>query len=162
MSIGQRLELIRNEKGLTQRAMAEFLGTGLGTYANYIIDATGPKTEVLFKLLNDGYSLNWLVGGIGPMRVGHGPDEIYFDRKTVEKSASAVFEYLESRGQYLEPDDFGGLVRAIAQISIERQAGEGNTDPKAIIIEVSALVKTRDPPWRKWLSIFRKAKKPTN
>jgi transcriptional regulator with XRE-family HTH domain len=67
MSVGDRLEKIRANKGISQKDFAEFLDIPLSTYTNYSRNITSPKIDILYKLLDDNYDIHWLLTGTGSM-----------------------------------------------------------------------------------------------
>lgn len=68
MSIGVRLRSIRTELGLSQEAMSERFGLGVGGWKRLEKQGRTPKDEVLTALVAEGIDLNWLLTGVGEMR----------------------------------------------------------------------------------------------
>ncbi|KXG73829.1 helix-turn-helix domain-containing protein [Thermotalea metallivorans] len=63
MTFGQRLSILRKEKGLTQSQLAEVLGVSRGTIGMYEIDKRDPDTSTLEKLSNYfNVSVDYLLG----------------------------------------------------------------------------------------------------
>jgi len=73
--IGLRLVKIRKKLGLTQKTFAERLDVSIGTVQGYEYGQI-PKGEVLKKLSDWKYNLNWLFTGLGSMEiVAYGEEE---------------------------------------------------------------------------------------
>jgi transcriptional regulator with XRE-family HTH domain len=70
MSVGRRLEEIRSGLRLTQAEMAAQMGLPLRTYTRYATGERAPSSEALQALVRMGINLNWLIEGIGRMRIG--------------------------------------------------------------------------------------------
>jgi transcriptional regulator with XRE-family HTH domain len=68
-SIGERLRLIRDSLGLTQKQMAEHVGIGASTWPKLENESRLPEDRVLRQLYDEGFDLNWLITGLGGMKV---------------------------------------------------------------------------------------------
>lgn len=66
-TIGSRLALIRGEK--TQAKFADELGVHKNSLGNYERNGRTPDAEFLRKVIEAGYSANWLLYEIGEMRL---------------------------------------------------------------------------------------------
>lgn len=67
-TIGQRIAHIRGEK--SQAAFAAEIGVHKNSIGNYERGERTPDAEFLARLMKAGYSANWVISGIGPMRLG--------------------------------------------------------------------------------------------
>jgi transcriptional regulator with XRE-family HTH domain len=70
MPVSERLKAIRNDIGLDQRSMAGRFGLGQSTWARLEMEDRAPKGDVLAKLVDMGYSADWLLTGQGEMKRG--------------------------------------------------------------------------------------------
>ena len=70
MGLGERLKLVRERLGMTQKEFAEFLGVGIASVQRYEREERIPSGEFL-KLLLDKFNINinWLLTGEGSMFV---------------------------------------------------------------------------------------------
>lgn len=66
--IGQRFIEIRKNLGMTQKEFADRLGVSSGALQGYEYGKI-PKGEVMHKLFEMGFDLNWLVSGRGRMYI---------------------------------------------------------------------------------------------
>ena len=62
-----RLKQIRDNLGKTQKEMSTLLGLGEITWQNYERGVTSPKADILKKLDDMGYSMSWIMLGVGSM-----------------------------------------------------------------------------------------------
>ena len=77
--IGIRFLEIRKNLSLTQKEFAERLDVSFGSVQAYEYGKT-PKGDVLQKLYDWGYDLNWLFSGKGEMKRGVGFQHMELDR----------------------------------------------------------------------------------
>lgn len=63
MTIGQRLKNIRENLGLSQDNMANFVGCHPRSWKGYEADSSIPGGEILSKLAETGADINWILGG---------------------------------------------------------------------------------------------------
>lgn len=68
MTVGNRLRAIRAELGLSQKAMAQHFGLGESGWKDFELRDRAPKGEVLAKLVDMGFSSDWILTGEGEMR----------------------------------------------------------------------------------------------
>lgn len=68
MSIGDRLRSIRTDIGATQEIMAEIVGLGAASWKRLELEDRAPKGDVMARLVEMGYSADWLLTGFGQMR----------------------------------------------------------------------------------------------
>ncbi len=74
VTIGQRLNKIRSEMGVSQKKMADFLGVSLNTYQRYEHDETVPAADLCAALCTKrNVRIEWLIMGLGGMRDGDVP-----------------------------------------------------------------------------------------
>lgn len=78
--IGQRLVEIRRDMGATQKEFALKIGASIGTVQAYEYGKI-PKGDVLKKLSELGYDLNWLFTGFGTMKISTLEMDIDVERK---------------------------------------------------------------------------------
>jgi transcriptional regulator with XRE-family HTH domain len=69
MQIGIRFKQIRTSLGLNQEKMAEKVGVTKNSWQSYELEATAPGTNVYLKLIEDGFSVDWILSGKGDMYV---------------------------------------------------------------------------------------------
>ncbi len=62
MSIGKRIKIVREKKGLSQVAFATMLGISHGALQSYEKDSSVPGGKALTALLRLGVDINWLLG----------------------------------------------------------------------------------------------------
>jgi hypothetical protein len=72
MTIGDRLKAVRADVGDDQKSMSRRFGLGDTTWQRLELDGRAPKGDVLAKLVDMGYSADWLLTGQGEMRRGAG------------------------------------------------------------------------------------------
>ena len=58
MNFGNKIRSLREEKGLTQKELADLLGTSLKTISNYEVKGTRPRTMKNFKKLAEIFDVN--------------------------------------------------------------------------------------------------------
>lgn len=63
MTIGQRLKNIRENLGLSQDNMANFVGCHPRSWKGYEADSSIPGGEILSKLAETGADINWILSG---------------------------------------------------------------------------------------------------
>ncbi|SCA57177.1 hypothetical protein MTBPR1_40200 [Candidatus Terasakiella magnetica] len=119
--IGQRFIEIRKNLGITQKEFAERLGVSLGTLQGYEYGKT-PKGDILKKLSDWKYDLNWLVAGQGQMKRSHECSNAALDKimiwnvayflckreklaKNPEVFADTFIEIFETMTQNISQDD---------------------------------------------------------
>lgn len=75
MSLKDRLSLLRQHLGLSQKAMAAELGIDEKTWQRGELGKTEPGAETLRRLADMGFDANWILTGAGSMRRGeaHAP-----------------------------------------------------------------------------------------
>ena len=78
--IGQRLVEIRRDMSATQKEFAFKIGASIGTVQAYEYGKI-PKGDVLKKLSELGYDLNWLFTGFGTMKISTLEMDIDVERK---------------------------------------------------------------------------------
>ena len=80
IEIGQRFSEIRKNLGLTQKEFAHQLSVSIGSVQGYERDQI-PKGDVLKKLSDWGYDLNWFFTGLGDMKLSEEVRHAGLDRK---------------------------------------------------------------------------------
>lgn len=70
MSWPDRLKMARNFYGDSQEEMAARLGVPYRTFQGYEAGASEPKAKILERLVELGFSGQWILSGAGPMRPG--------------------------------------------------------------------------------------------
>ena len=123
----ERIRLLRETLGLTQRAMGEAIGLKDSTIATYEIGRSRPSGAALRAICDKfGVNMDWLLTGDGDMFVKRSPDE----------------EFARQLGELLaaEPDDYRRRFVAAALQLDEQQL-------KALISAIEALAKAikKDP-----------------
>lgn len=68
MQIGDRLKDIRKALGYDQKEMSRLFGLGDTTWQRLELEDRAPKGEILARLVEMGFSTDWLLTGIGQMR----------------------------------------------------------------------------------------------
>jgi transcriptional regulator with XRE-family HTH domain len=68
MSWPDRLKMARDFCGESQQGMAVRLGVPYRTYQGYEIGNSEPKSKVLERLVELGFSSHWVLTGTGPLR----------------------------------------------------------------------------------------------
>jgi len=117
-TIGSRLALIRGEK--TQAKFAEELGVHKNSLGNYERNGRTPDAEFLRKMIEAGYSANWLLYEIGEMHLSKDYPTVrpvYQDESvTYDSSVNTEYAYVEklvdvhvSAGGGAEPSDGDGI-----------------------------------------------------
>ena len=76
MGLGERLKVVREKLGMTQKEFAKFLNVGIATVQRYEREERIPSGEFLKLLLDKcNVNINWLLTGEGPMFVSHSQEE---------------------------------------------------------------------------------------
>lgn len=70
MTLGERVKMIREDSGKTQKDMAGLVDIGLRTWQQYEEGVHDPSWKVVVKLTELGFSADWLATGEGLMRRG--------------------------------------------------------------------------------------------
>lgn len=76
ISIGQRLKLIREQKGLNQKDFGNLLNVLPQTYSRYEKGERGVTDEIKIQLYRMGVSLPWLLTGEGEMFVSQAKENL--------------------------------------------------------------------------------------
>jgi len=128
--IGQRFIEIRKKLGMTQKEFADQLGVSSGAIQGYEYGKI-PKGEVMLKLLEMGYDLNWLVGGTGKM---------YLDQAAIEPAKQGALDRMivwnvayflcKRRDDGDDPEDYADSFMEIyeAMLTKSRQAESKEAD----------------------------------
>lgn len=66
--VGERLKKVRMALGMSQKEISDRFGLGESTWAKNERAGRLPKTETLSELADLGFSLDWLMTGVGDMR----------------------------------------------------------------------------------------------
>lgn len=72
MSTADRMKIVRNKLGLTQKNVAEELGISHRTWQDYENGRNLPNGKVLEKLAVMGFNINWVLTGEGPKEIDIG------------------------------------------------------------------------------------------
>lgn len=112
MSLKNRLEAIRKELGnLSQKGASEVFGLGENTWAVYERRSKLPQDDVLEKLSERGFSIDWLISGDGSMK----RNQVRVVEQTNRKNDVAILnqDILESviEGLEISLDRTGKLLR---------------------------------------------------
>lgn len=75
-SLGDRLRLLREARGLNQKEMSAALDLGESSWQRWELKDRLPSAEVLERLAAEGVSIDWLISGRGEMMPGAGPTTI--------------------------------------------------------------------------------------
>ncbi|NVK18507.1 MAG: helix-turn-helix transcriptional regulator [Methylocystaceae bacterium] len=100
--IGQRFSEIRKNLGLTQREFSHQLSVSIGSIQGYERDQI-PKGDVLQKLSDWGYDLNWFFTGLGDMKMSEEVRSVGFDRKI---AWNVAFYLCKRTGATRDPEMF--------------------------------------------------------
>lgn len=106
-TIGQRIAHIRGDK--SQAAFATEIGVHKNSIGNYERGERTPDADFLASLMKAGYSANWVVSGVGPMRL---VDSV--------QDPSAVYQ--SSSVQTVHSDEYA----YIPLYNVEASAGHGS------------------------------------
>jgi len=68
MSASSRLKIVREDLGVSQKAMAKLLNLSYRTYQNYEDGVNNPGWDACEALARLGFDANWLLTGSGSMR----------------------------------------------------------------------------------------------
>jgi SOS-response transcriptional repressor LexA len=93
--LGERIKLIRENEGLSQKAFGEKLGIPQTTYANYESNKAKVPDEIKQQLADLGINLHWFITGEGSM---------YMDPDRIQEEKSAVIEVEDPLTTYLSPN----------------------------------------------------------
>lgn len=87
-TLGKRIRLIRGEE--TQAEFADRVGIAKGSIGGYENDKNSPSAEAILKIcLKNGISFEWLLTGLGPMRLNDTP---IGHQETVKRPETAASE----------------------------------------------------------------------
>lgn len=106
MSINERIKLIVDLYYGSQAELASDLGVSRVAISGYINSERKPNTEVYEKFYNLGFNLNWLVSGIGSMKISLLNREVLdkYDSLLLEESLKDRFLY-SSVGTEIKAED---------------------------------------------------------
>jgi transcriptional regulator with XRE-family HTH domain len=119
LTLGDRLKSIRVELGHTQKTMSDALGLGIRTWQTYELGNSLPKAETLNQLSELGYSIDWLLTGLGPMRIGGtAEDSAAYDHQSIDgelmgRVTEAILKLYRDENVKLPPVDQGRLAALI-------------------------------------------------
>lgn len=69
MSLADRLKQVRDSRGFTQKEMAKAISTNPQTWQVYEAGKSVPGGNVLEALARMGFNVNWILTGVGPMKL---------------------------------------------------------------------------------------------
>ena len=99
--------------------MSDVLGLGIRTWQTYELGNSLPKAETLNQLSEMGYSIDWLLTGQGPMRVGGmAENSAPYDHKSIDgelmgRVTDAIVKLYRDENVKLPPVDQGRLAAVI-------------------------------------------------
>lgn len=114
-TIGDRIAYIRGSR--SQAAFALEIGAHKNSIGNYERGDRTPDADFLRRIIDAGYSANWVITGEGPMLlkdldVPAGASS-GLDLDLLERVARAAFEELKTRRIGLEPADQARVIRVL-------------------------------------------------
>lgn len=113
LEIGERLQSLRNQKGLSQRAMSEALGISMRTYQNYERGERSITKEFICSFCEQfNVSSDWLLSG-------HSLAEEALDWSRLETIISAIETILEKESLKLESQKKVKLISLFYKLSSE-------------------------------------------
>lgn len=77
VSVADRLREMRLSAHETQKEWSKRFGEAQGVYASRETGRRGISTSFMLRLCHDGWNLNYLVAGVGPLRWGTAPVDYY-------------------------------------------------------------------------------------
>lgn len=103
MTLGNRLNQLRKDKGLSQQAFAAMLDTSSGYISEIEQGKKMPGSEFLISLWRVfGVDLNWFL--TGEEKEAAGKNEIEYDRELLIQAIKVMEECLARKGATPEPD----------------------------------------------------------
>jgi len=69
MGIGERFKKVRVSLGLSQPEMSERISLSRNAWQTYELERSTPGTAVYQSLLNLGFSVDWILNGVGAMKI---------------------------------------------------------------------------------------------
>lgn len=144
-SIADRLREIRASLGLSQRQMAEHLEIPVGTYQDHELGKSTQKFEMLERLLERGFSSDWLISGRGAMRlfasgVAEDPPQlgVVFNERLLKIVVSEIEHILNEADAELAPDKKAELVAAVYEMALENE-GKGQPIDRTKVVRLVRL-----------------------
>ncbi len=111
MSLPERLKLIREELGHTQKVMAKTLNCSLSALQFYEAGSSVPGGNVLEALARLGFNVNWILTGEGEMRRG-GSCEWWSEKIKEIRGDLTIPEFVKKVG-FTDPDKWMVTIQAI-------------------------------------------------
>jgi transcriptional regulator with XRE-family HTH domain len=138
--LAERMKLIRDSLGMSQKMLSSRLELGATTWQNYERGLNYPSGETLLKLRQEGFNPTWILTGEGPMRMAaSGTQHTDFDRELFADCFTAVYELLEELGKERKAETLMNLAFQVYEMQVE-QAAKGST--KMSMAAVLRLVKS--------------------
>jgi transcriptional regulator with XRE-family HTH domain len=129
--IGERLKNIRIAVGDDQKSMARRFGLGDTTWQRLELESRAPKDEVLAQLINLGFSVDWLLSGVGNMRREQQPKESPpLDEELLKQSLHLVEDWLAENRRVMAPDRKAAVVAEIYAFIRDEEAEGKSISPK--------------------------------
>jgi len=125
--LADRMKLIREQIGGSQKSVSQKLDLGATTWQNYERGLNYPNGETLLRLRQEGFNPTWILTGEGPMRMadGGGTDWTSPNRKTLEllnDCLDAVREVTAELGMQLTEDQVAILGSALCLAELEERS----------------------------------------
>lgn len=147
VQLGDRLKVVREFLGETQKTMSRRFRLGESTWQSYELNGKLPKGETLSELAALGIDMNWLLTGRGSMQMAAGRPESgdgalalspresgsVLDLALLSEAIALVEQGLDDQGRRLSSRAKGNLVAALYGLALagEDGGGSGSRPPRA-------------------------------
>ena len=123
-----RVKLVREALGLTQKDAAAGVGVGLRTWQQYEDGTHDVGWRVAVCLCEMGCNLNWLATGEGPMMRGEAGENVEEDSDLMFFVTSKVLRKLAGWPHMPDPEKVLKLIKLIHDDIREEEMSEAETD----------------------------------
>jgi transcriptional regulator with XRE-family HTH domain len=118
-SLSDRLKIVREKMGKTQKEMALLIGVSYGSLQVYEEGKSVPGGKVLAALSRQGFDVNWILTGEGEMRRGAAAQPGPVDKELLLSIMKAVDEYLEEIVGRLTREKKNLLIVTLYELCVE-------------------------------------------
>ena len=135
---GQRLRIIRNSLGLTQKALGVRLGLSWYQVKNMelgTVKVSSPMAKLVYY--ETGYDANWLLTGEGEMKCPSGHKDNVVNLDIIEKTLDKV---MDKTGIYVDGDE-KQLILNIIKKELQKDLSKAEEKAEAKILDFLKIVR---------------------
>lgn len=127
MLSSERLRMIREDRGVTQKEISLLIKVSSRTWQNYEEGSSRPGMDICEKIVRLGYSANWLLTGEGSMHSDMACDALaagFFNRDLMVELIGCVERALTELKVELAPEAKAALIVRLYDIYAEEKGAK--------------------------------------